>query len=55
MLKVDFNKNISLIRKKTYEEQVREADNVGRAGTVSRTSAGNRNSGDGKNVGGNRQ
>jgi len=42
-------------QEKTYEEQVREADIVGRAGTVSRTPAGNRNSGDGKNIGGNRQ
>lgn len=42
-------------QEKTYEEQVREADNAARAGVSSRTPAGNRNSGDGKNVGGNRQ
>ena len=46
-------------QEKTYEEQVREADNAARAGVSNRTPAGNRNQpnngGDGRNVGGNRQ
>eukprot|EP01050_Picozoa_sp_SAG11_P000116 SAG11_NODE_2_length_63684_cov_167.801195_48_plen_148_part_00 len=39
----------------TYEQQVEAADIAARAGVSNRTPAGNRNSGDGKNVGGNRQ